>query len=177
MNNIRTYNRVDVTDRSIFECAWLISNGYRFKSEGDHVYLVCELKPRRLPEPHRAGRPRMHSGAIAERLLGPYRVPAPEGVLLPRVRGSIGRCYEFAGRFALVNPRLNLEVVHATVNHSIPHAWVEFDELVYDGALAGVFRREGYYSVMTPDDLTLYPPEEYRDRVSWHGSWGPFEAW
>ena len=47
MNNIRTLARVDVTDRYIFECAWLISNGYRFKSEGDQVYLVREFKTRR----------------------------------------------------------------------------------------------------------------------------------
>lgn len=101
----------------------------------------------------------------------PYKVTPPPGIRVPRLRNAAGRCFELAGKFALEHPQAT--VVQGFVHPWVAHAWVEIDELVYDGTCKGLFSKAGYYEVAQAVPVRRFTAEEYTNWSCKRGFWGP----
>lgn len=98
----------------------------------------------------------------------------------------LGQCYVLSGRYVLSNP--NAELIHGTVTNRIPnmmknvmeetktleHAWVEYDNIVFDSVLGQEYQKEVYYAIFEAKVIKRYNHEEVCKTMLRDSHWGPW---
>ena len=80
------------------------------------------------------------------------------------------RCYELAGKFLLKYPQC--DVIHGIAD-DVPHAWVEFADVVYDGTCKGFFELAGYYAATRAQPVRRFTGAEFAAWMATRDTWGP----
>jgi len=91
----------------------------------------------------------------------------------------LGKCYELSFQFIITHPEYKL--VHGIITDnkfgsgkSLDHAWVEYNNEVYDLVLNITWPKEVYYGLYSVEVVTVYTSEEAIDIALEEGTYGPW---
>ncbi len=94
------------------------------------------------------------------------------------IEDRLGQCYILSGRYVLGHP--NAELIHGIVTNRIgdgrtlEHAWVEYDNIVFDPVIEQEFQKEIYYALFIPKIIERYNHEEVCKIMLRNKHWGPW---
>lgn len=96
-------------------------------------------------------------------------------------QGRLGDCYRLSGKYVIDNQKGTL--VHGTINgrrwtgkdFNNPHAWVEYDNKVFDPVWDQEFPQEVYYAIMKAKPQQKYNWEEMSKFMLRNSHWGPWK--
>lgn len=94
------------------------------------------------------------------------------------IEDRLGLCYELSGRYMIGHP--NAELIHGIVTNRIgdgktlEHAWVEYNNIVFDPVIGKEFRKEVYYALFIPKIIERYKYEEVCKTMLRYKHWGPW---
>ena len=98
----------------------------------------------------------------------------------------LGNCYFLSGRYVTDNQ--NSELVHGTITNRIAnrikrineetkvleHAWVEYDNTVFDPVMGQEYQKEVYYAIFEAKVIERYNHEEMCKTMLTYRHWGPW---
>ena len=94
------------------------------------------------------------------------------------IQDRLGKCYALSGRFVLDNE--NAILMHGSVTNrigdgrTINHAWVEYDNKVFDAVLGREFDKQLYYALFDPKVDQTYDHERTCLEMLRYSHWGPW---
>lgn len=102
------------------------------------------------------------------------------------IEDRLGLCYELSGRYVSGHP--NSELIHGSVTNRIPnmlkgimeetktleHAWVEYNNIVFDPVIGQEYQKEVYYALFEAKVIERYNYEEVLKITLKDGNWGPW---
>ena len=88
----------------------------------------------------------------------------------------LGDCYVLCGRYVLKNS--NSELIHGSISYKGSernnHAWVEYDNIVFDPVLGKEFPKDYYYSIFNVIEIERYSHEDVMKTMLRYNHWGPW---